>query len=158
MSEHTYPITLQWSGSTAEGYRAYTRDHRAAAPPATTPVALSADPHFRGAPARLNPEQLLVMAASSCQLLSFLAVASRAGVDVLHYEDSAVGVMPVRRDAMSIEAIRLTPVITVALGTDRDLVHRLAHQAHDECYVAASLKTEVTVEATVVEAGAPARR
>lgn len=152
MSDHTYPTTLRWNGSTAAGYRSYPRNHQGAAPPATTPVELSADPHFRGDRERLNPEQLLVMAASSCQLLSFLAVSSRAGVDVVGYEDSAVGTMPVRRDAMSIETIRLTPFVVVAPGTDHDLVHRLVHQAHDECYIAASLNTKVTVEATVAAA------
>lgn len=151
MSAYSYPTTLQWGGSTAAGYRVYTRDHRAVAPPVSTTVELSADPHFRGDDSRLNPEQLLVMAASSCQLLSFLAVASRAGVDVLGYDDSAVGAMPVHGDGMLIETICLAPVILVAPGTDHDLVHRLVQQAHEECYIANSLKSEVSVEARVVE-------
>ena len=44
MTDHIYPTTLLWSGSTGEGLRAYTRDHRATAPPATAPVELSPDP------------------------------------------------------------------------------------------------------------------
>jgi organic hydroperoxide reductase OsmC/OhrA len=78
---HRYRATLSWSGSTGEGYEHYGRDHEVDGLP------LSADPHFRGDPERLNPEVLLVMAAASCQLLSFLAVAARARIDVVAYED-----------------------------------------------------------------------
>ena len=79
---HTYLARVEWSGSTGAGYRAYPRAHTAWTPPATEGFDLSADPHFRGDADLPNPEQLLVLAASSCQLLSFLAVAARGGVDV----------------------------------------------------------------------------
>ena len=54
---------------------------------------LSSDPAFRGDATRLNPEQLVVAAASSCQLLSFLAVAARARLNVVSYTDAATAVM-----------------------------------------------------------------
>ena len=73
---HRYSVRCHWSGSTAGGYEAYDRGHEASAPPAAAVLLLSADPGFRGDPGRLNPEQLVVLAASSCQLLSFLAVAA----------------------------------------------------------------------------------
>src|SRR5262249_1070220 len=80
---HRYTVTSAWQGSTAAGYEAYDRSHEAHAPPAEAKLRLSGDPAFRGDAARLNPEQLLVVAASSCQLLSFLAVAARARIDVV---------------------------------------------------------------------------
>ena len=88
---HRYSTRCSWSGSTAAGYESYDRAHTAWAPPATASVALSSEQAYRGDPALLNPEQLMVMAASSCQLLSFLAVASRARIDVVAYEDDAIG-------------------------------------------------------------------
>ena len=151
MTTSTYSTHLVWSGSTGAGYRTYSRTHRAVAPPAAE-VALSADPHFRGDAALLNPEQLLVMAASSCQLLSFLAVAARAGVDVLGYEDDASGVMPHAHGRVALERIELAPVVRVAPGTDTERVLSLVQQAHEECYVANSLRTEVRVDATVLGA------
>ena len=96
---HTYLARVEWTGSTGVGYRAYPRAHTAWTPPATEGFDLSADPHFRGDGDLPNPEQLLVLAASSCQLLSFLAVAARAGLDVVGYEDDAVGGDAGRRDA-----------------------------------------------------------
>ncbi len=152
MADHTYSTHLVWDGSTGAGYRAYPREHRAVSPPAATEFRLSADEAFRGDPALANPEQLLVIAASSCQLLAFLAVAARAGVDVVGYEDDAFGRMPLHEDPVWITEIHLEPVITVAAGADRALVEKLAHQAHEECYIANSLRTEVTVTPTVVVA------
>ena len=91
MLTHTYETRIAWVGSTAGGYRVYSRAHNGVPFPATQELALSADPAFRGSHELLNPEQLLVMAASSCQLLSFLAVAARTHVGagargVLHCE------------------------------------------------------------------------
>jgi organic hydroperoxide reductase OsmC/OhrA len=143
---HSYSTTLSWQGSTGAGYRAYSRAHTASAEPAAATLELSADRAFRGDPALLNPEQLLVMAASSCQLLSFLAVAARHGVDVLGYEDSAEGVMEESAGPMRISRIVLRPVITVSPWTDTDEVLRLVHLAHEECYIVNSLVATVEIE------------
>lgn len=89
--QHRYPTRLSWAGSTGVGYEHYSRTHRVEV--AGERHRMSSDPHFGGDPALRNPEQLLVMAASSCQLLSFLAVAARARLDVVGYTDDAVGVM-----------------------------------------------------------------
>lgn len=149
MTTHTYRTHLAWQGSTGLGYHGYPRRHRAVAPPSPE-IELSADPHFRGEADRLNPEQLLVMAASSCQLLSFLAVAAQDGVDVLDYEDEAEGTMSTSGHRMRIERIELSPVIRVSPGTDPEHVTALAHRAHQDCYVANSLTTSITLVPTVV--------
>ena len=149
---HVYSARVEWSGSTAGGYRAYPRAHTAWTPPAAEGFDLSADAHFRGDPDLPNPEQLLVLAASSCQLLSFLAVAARGGVDVLAYTDDAFGQMPADVVPQRITRIVLRPVVTVAAGTDPAVVVRMTHKAHDECYISNSLTTHVVVEPEVVTA------
>ena len=143
---HLYSARVEWSGSTGVGYRAYPRAHTAWTPPATEGFDLSADPHFRGDPDLPNPEQLLVLAASSCQLLSFLAVAAQGGVDVVGYADDASGEMPADVVPQRITRIVLRPVVTVVAGTDPVLVLRMTHEAHEQCYIANSLTTEVVVE------------
>ncbi|MFD7918076.1 OsmC family protein [Streptomyces sp. NPDC059740] len=152
MTTHSYLTRLRWSGSTADGVRGYSRDHTAVAPPAAAEISLSADPAFRGTPELLNPEQLVVTAASSCQLLSFLAVAARAGVTVLAYEDEATSHLDLTAGPARLGTIRLAATVRVAPGTDHDLVRELAHQAHQECYVANSLAVPVEVTTTVVTA------
>ena len=151
MTIHRYSTHLSWRGSTGVGYREYSRRHAIVAPPAAE-IPMSADPQFRGDSDRVNPEQLLVMAASSCQLLSFLAAAARAGIDVIDYEDHAEGLMPQEGNPMRIERIRLAPVIRVAPGTNRDRVRSLVGEAHNSCYIANSLTSTVTIEATVLDA------
>jgi organic hydroperoxide reductase OsmC/OhrA len=145
---HRYSTTCAWHGSTAEGYELYDRTHRAEADPAAVELALSSDPAFHGDPALLNPEQLLVLSAASCQLLSFLAVAARARVDIVDYVDESIGEMPEAERPMSVTRITLRPQITVRGPTPDDRLQRLVQIAHDECFIANSLRTEVIVEPT----------
>ena len=148
---HRYRARCSWQGSTGVGYEHYGRGHTVSAPPAAGDLALSSDPAFRGDPARMNPEGLLVMAAASCQLLSFLAVAARARLDVVSYEDDAEAEMPEDDKPVRITSIRLRPRITLRLGkADEARVRQLVDLAHRECYIANSLRTEIVVEPTVV--------
>ena len=146
---HHYRVTCAWTGSTGVGYEAYTRTHTATAPPAEAALTLSADPGFRGDPALLDPEQLLVLAAASCQLLAFLAVAARARIDVWEYDDDAEANMSASPQPMSIRAIHLRPRIRVAPGTDAAQVLHLCDVAHSECFIANTLACPVIVEAAV---------
>jgi organic hydroperoxide reductase OsmC/OhrA len=148
---HRYATRIAWSGSTGVGYDAYTRTHEATIPgtaPATAPpLQLSSDPAFHGDASRLNPEQLLVLAASSCQLLSFLAVAARARIDVVAYEDDAEGEMPEADRPMRIRRITLRPRITINGDAPPDeRLAQLAETAHRHCFIANSLTTEIVLE------------
>jgi organic hydroperoxide reductase OsmC/OhrA len=147
---HVYRVHCHWSGSTGAGYEHYDRMHTVSAPPATPTLELSADPSFRGDPTALSPEQLVVLAVASCQLLSFLAVAARAKIDVLGYDDEGEGVMPERDPPMRLTAITLRPTIRVAQGTSVERIAHLVEVAHRECYVSNSLRAAVNVEPTVI--------
>jgi organic hydroperoxide reductase OsmC/OhrA len=142
---HRYTATCSWRGSTLVGYDDYDRRHTATCPPAEVALDLSADPAFRGDPAKLNPEQLVVLAASSCQLLSFLAVCARARLEVVAYDDDASGEMPDGRYPW-IERIVLRPHVTYRGETKEERVLHLLELAHRECYIANSLRTEITLE------------
>ncbi len=147
---HRYRATVGWEGSTGGGYEAYSRAHQGTAPPASLRLALSADPAFRGDAASANPEQLVLLAAASCQLLSFLAVAARARVEVVAYHDEAEAEMSERGVAPALTAIRLRPRIAARPGVSEARLCRLVALAHRQCYIANSLRTEVTV-APVIE-------
>ena len=149
---HTYRATLTWEGSTAGGYDHYDRAHEITVPPAARALQLSSDPAFRGDPAKPNPEQLLLAAASSCQLLSFLAYAARSRIEVLAYTDEAEALMPEDDLPVRITQITLRPRITVGPGANVDRVYRLVDKAHADCYVANSLNSEMRIEAEVVVA------
>jgi organic hydroperoxide reductase OsmC/OhrA len=144
---HRYTTRVAWRGSTAAGYEDYSREHSMEA--AEQSVRMSSDPHFRGDGALLNPELLLVAAASSCQLLEFLALAAKARVEVLEYADEAEGTMDESDEPARIQRIVLRPRIRVAPGPAREKVERLVDLAHRHCYVANSLRSEIAVEAVI---------
>ena len=149
---HTYRSRLSWDGSTGVGYDSYERTHRVALPPADGELVLSSDPAFFGDGKLPNPEQLLLAAASSCQLLSYLAIAARSRIDVLAYEDEAEVIMPEDVKPLRITQITLRPHIVVARGVDLDRVRRLVGKAHDACFITNTLNAEVVLEPLIVVA------
>ena len=147
-SEHLYETELRWRGSTALGWEGYDRAHTGTAPPAEQELVLTTG-EAKGDPRQLNPEQLLVMAASSCQMLSFLHLAAKARIDVVAYEDEAIGVMPLDDEPLRITEITLRPRITVAGDASEERVRKLVHTAHDHCFIANSLNSAMSIEPTV---------
>jgi organic hydroperoxide reductase OsmC/OhrA len=148
MSAHHYETRLRWSGSTGLGWDDYRREHVAVAPPAEQEVALTTG-ESKGDPAVLNPEQLLVMAASSCQMLMFLHLAAKARIDVVAYEDDAGGLMPEDAEPVRITEIALHPRIVVAGEVNQERVRKLVDTAHQHCFIANSLNSEMTIEPTI---------
>jgi organic hydroperoxide reductase OsmC/OhrA len=148
MDAHRYETRLQWSGSTGLGWDHYDREHGAVAPPAEQEVRLTTG-ESQGDPAVLNPEQLVVMAASSCQMLFFLHLASKARIEVVEYVDEASGVMPIDDEPVRLTEITLRPRIVIAGDASEERVQKLVHTAHEHCYIANSLKSEVTLEPQV---------
>jgi organic hydroperoxide reductase OsmC/OhrA len=106
-------------------------------------------------PAHVDPEEGYVAAISSCHMLTFLYVAMREGFLVLSYEDDAVGVMRKNeRGAVWVSAVTLNPRIAYGGArrpTDADVDH-LHHLAHEQCFIANSVKTEITVAGTPASA------
>ena len=115
-----------------------------------TEVAASASPHVVGkwaVPAAVDPEEMLVAALSSCHMLSFLHLARLAGFAVRAYEDHAEGVTEeVAPRRVAVTRVTLRPKIEWASAApDKEALDRLHHEAHDICFIANSVKTEVTV-------------
>ena len=108
----------------------------------------SADPHFRGDGSLYNPEELLVVALSTCHLLSYLALCARAGVHVVAYEDDAQGTMTHDGQGRFTDVL-LRPRVTVATGTNLDRAQQLHDVAHAECYIANSVNFPVRHEPTI---------
>lgn len=113
----------------------------------------SAATKFRGDGALHDPEDLLVIALSSCHLLSYLALCARKGVRVLEYSDAASGTMALERGGSGrfTDAI-LRPQVTIAAGSDATLAAELHHEAHASCFIANSCNFPVRHEATITVA------
>jgi organic hydroperoxide reductase OsmC/OhrA len=98
--------------------------------------------------AAVDPEEAYVASIASCHMLTFLYVAMREGFVVERYEDDAVGVMRKNeRGAIWVAAVTLRPRIVYGgekRPTAADVDH-LHHLAHEQCFIANSVKTEITV-------------
>ena len=100
-------------------------------------------------PANVDPEEAFVAAISSCHLLTFLYLASRKGIEVKRYEDSAVGTMTKNeRGVPWVSKVVLRPRIEYGAGgpPSPEALAELHHAAHEQCFIANSVKTEIVVE------------
>ncbi|MDY0884659.1 OsmC family protein [Dongia soli] len=154
--DHHYATHLIWTGA-AQGptsaYRAYSRDHTVQS--AGKPLLhLTADAAFLGKPEQYNPEDLLLAALSGCHMLTYLALAARASLHVVGYEDKAEGRMVQKDTGGAFTEVMLRPEVIIAAGHDRDLALHLHHQAHEDCFIAASMNFPVRHEPVVTVAGA----
>ncbi|CAM05619.1 organic hydroperoxide reductase OsmC/OhrA [Saccharopolyspora erythraea NRRL 2338] len=146
---HSYAATVTWTGNTGHGtasYRGYSRDHdvEIAGKPR---LAGSADPAFRGDPARHNPEDLLVASLSECHLLWYLALCSAAGVVVTGYRDEASGTMVEDRESGGhFTEVVLRPQVTVSDESMLSKAAELHQQAHAKCFIANSVNFPVRHE------------
>jgi organic hydroperoxide reductase OsmC/OhrA len=116
------------------------------------PLAMSAPPAFRGDAARVSPEELFVASVASCQLLTYLALAARAGLTVERYEDRPSGTLAMADRRMRMTEVCLRPRITLAAGSDASKARSLVDAAHDACFVASSITADVRIEPEVVVA------
>jgi organic hydroperoxide reductase OsmC/OhrA len=99
-------------------------------------------------PAAVDPEEAFVAALSSCHMLTFLHVARRAGFAIESYEDAAVGDMAKNeRGVPFVKVVTLNP--RIIYGGDKrpstEALAKLHHDAHEQCFIAQSVKTEVVV-------------
>jgi organic hydroperoxide reductase OsmC/OhrA len=113
-------------------------------------ISASASPHVVGkwaVEAAIDPEEMLVAALSSCHMLTFLHVARLAGFSVAAYRDHAEGwVEAISSGRLALTRVVLHPEIDWA-GPAPDGVElgQMHHEAHEGCYIANSVRTEVTV-------------
>ena len=149
---HLYTTGIHWSLDGADfAANAYSRGHvwrfdggievPASASPSIVPL-----PRSRAD--AVDPEEAFVAALSSCHMLWFLDFARQAGFIVIAYEDLAEGEM--KRDGegkLAITAVTLRPRADFA-GEARDAaaLHTLHHKAHEACFIANSVKTEIWIE------------
>lgn len=116
-------------------------------------VAGSSSPHSVPLPmsdaAAVDPEEAFVASLSSCHMLWFLAIAAKRKFCVDRYADAAVGVMaknPEGKMAMTVVTLRPEVILSGERLPTREQLDRLHLEAHEECFIANSVRTEVRCE------------
>ena len=148
MTEHHASLRWKRTSDTFK-YDTYNRAHDVSFKHDTIVVPSSAAPEFKGDADRVDPEEAFVGSLSSCHMLTFLAICARKRLTVDSYEDDAVGIMEKGPNGKwSVTRVTLRPRIAFAPGTSVDdkALNEIHHLAHEECFIANSVKTDVTVE------------
>ena len=150
--QHRYRVDVEWTGnrgSGTDGYRNYGRDHviRIDGKP---PIDGSSDPTFRGDASRHNPEDMLVTALSTCHMLSYLHMATVAGVVVTVYRDAAEGTMVTEGDGGRFVEVVLHPVVTITAASDPARAEAAHEAAHHACFIANSVNFPVRCEPRII--------
>lgn len=146
MSEHR--ASLRWNRDGKPfTYEGYSRDHEWLFDGGQRLLGSAAEAYL-GSPQGVDPEEAMIAALSSCHMLTLLAIAAKKGWVVDRYEDDAVGVLgknPAGRLALT--QVTLRPRIQFAGDPpDPAALQHLHHQAHENCFIANSVKTEVSIE------------
>ena len=151
MSEHTARVMWRHTGGEFLKGR-YSREHTwtfdggVTVPASPSP---SAVPKPYCNEANVDPEEAFVAAIASCHMLTFLFVAMKAGFEVATYDDHAVGTMTKNEKGVPwVSSVVLRPQIVYAgeKRPSREELSALHHAAHEQCFIANSVRTEITVD------------
>lgn len=154
MAGHLYRATVIWQREAGADFLKgrYSRGHvwrfdggievKASASPLIVPKPFAPED-------AVDPEEAFVASLSSCHMLTFVDLARRAGFVVDSYADTAEGEMEKNADGRFWMArVTLRPSIVFS-GDKRPMpadLDRLHHAAHQECFIANSVTTDVRVE------------
>src|SRR5438552_10253703 len=145
-------VTIKWSQSQGDFLKgSYSREHTWTFDGGMTVPASSSPSAVRvpsSNPANVDPEEAFVASLSSCHMLTYLYVASRKGFEVASYEDEAVGVRTKNEKGTPwVSAVTLYPRISYSRSKTPTAAEesQMHHAAHEGCFIANSVKTEVKV-------------
>jgi organic hydroperoxide reductase OsmC/OhrA len=150
---HLHTALIRWSVGDADFLgRRYSRAHTWTFDGGAV-VPASSSPHVVPLPmsdaSAVDPEEAFVASLSSCHMLWFLDIASRAGHAIHSYEDAAEGRMG--RDAAGrpvVDVVTLRPRARFAGARvpDAATLAALHHEAHEACFLANSVRCEIRCE------------
>ena len=151
---HEYTATVSWQRGSSEPFtdNKYSRAHTWTFDGGVTVPASSSPLSVRLPLSRadaVDPEEALVASLSSCHMLTFLYLAAKQGHVIESYDDAAVGIMSKNeRGKLFVSKVTLRPRIVFS-GPRQPSAAELAqlhHHAHEECYIANSVKSDVVVK------------
>ena len=151
MSEYTAKVEWQRGGEDFTGNR-YSRKHTlrfdggaelvGSSSPSVVPLPMSDA-------SAVDPEEMFVASLSSCHMLWFLSIAAARKFCVDSYVDNASGIMARNAEgktAMTVVTLKPMVIFSGDLQPSVEQIHALHHKAHEACFIANSVKTDVRYE------------
>lgn len=151
MSEYTAEVVWQRNGQDFLGNR-YSRKHLLRFDGGIE-VPGSSSPHVVPLPfseaAAVDPEEAFIASIAACHMLWFLSIAAKRKFCVDNYADNAIGVMEKNaegRVAVTLVTLRPDVAFSGERVPTREELDALHHAAHDACFIANSVRTEIRCE------------
>ncbi|MBK7231615.1 MAG: OsmC family protein [Saprospiraceae bacterium] len=146
MKELSYQLDLAWTGDKGEGtlsYNAYERSYVVHSKDKGE-LQMSSDEHFRGDKSKYNPEEMLLMAVSSCHMLWYLHLCADAGIVVKKYTDKPEAKLMLDKTGSGrMEQFLLMPIVTITRESDRELAISSPDGANRKCFIANTLNVKI---------------
>lgn len=143
-----FKVTVNWQTTTGYEEGEFNRDHQIAYGSGQQVQASSA-PEYKGNEEKINPEENLLAALSSCHMLTFLAIAHLKRLPVASYTNHAIADLG-KNDAGKIAVVKMTlaPEVVFADGVEVDeaTIAKIHEKAHANCFIANSLACEVEIK------------
>lgn len=149
-----YGATVKWQRQPSEVFHdnQYSRGHEWRFDGGVT-VPASASPHIVPLPlsvaANVDPEEAMIAALSSCHMLVFLSIAAKKRYVVESYEDQAIGTLAPNQEgktALTQVVLRPKVIFSGEKQPSVEMLEKMHHQSHENCFIANSVKTEVTTQ------------
>lgn len=149
-----YGATVKWQRQPSEVFHdnQYSRGHEWQFDGGVT-VPASASPHIVPLPLsvaeNVDPEEAMIAALSSCHMLVFLSIAAKKRYVVESYEDQAIGTLAPNQEgktALTQVVLRPKVIFSGEKQPSVEMLEKMHHQSHENCFIANSVKTEVTTK------------
>ncbi len=137
---YTYRTTVKWTE----------KKMGVISSPGKPDVQVATPPEFKGHEGIWSPEDLFVASINTCVMSTFLAFAERAGLAFTAYESDAEGRVELVDGKLKVTTVVVKPRVTLAPGADAAKAREILAKAEATCLISNSVKTHVTMEATVV--------
>lgn len=149
-----YGATVKWQRQPSEVFHdnQYSRGHEWQFDGGVT-VPASESPHIVPLPLsvaeNVDPEEAMIAALSSCHMLVFLSIAAKKRYVVESYEDQAIGTLAPNQEgktALTQVVLRPKVIFSGEKQPSVEMLEKMHHQSHENCFIANSVKTEVTTQ------------
>lgn len=136
---YTYRTTVKWTE----------KKMGVISSPGKPDVQVATPPEFKGHEGFWSPEDLFIAAINVCVMSTFLAFAERASLAFTAYESEAEGRVELADGKLQVTTVVVKPRVTLAPGADGAKAREILAKAEANCLISQSVKTKVTVEATI---------
>lgn len=140
--EHYYEVNVQWKND---------RKGLMSSPVLPDSIEVATPPEFpKGMEGIWSPEHLLVAAANSCLMTTFLAIAENSRLEFIDFSSKAVGKLEVVDGKYMISEIALTPTLIIRDETQKEKAERVLNKSEAACLISNSLKSKIIFNINIV--------